>query len=46
MVGMVPNALSAGILEMLEGVCKEKNMNYEEWFEGLKHNNQVHVEVY
>ena len=35
-----------GILAMLEGVCKAKDMDYKEWFEGLKHKNQVHVEVY
>ena len=28
--GMMP-----GILSMLEGVCKEKGINYEEWLEGL-----------
>ena len=35
-----------GILEMLEGVCKEKGIKYEEWLEGLKKNGQWHVEVY
>jgi hypothetical protein len=30
--GMMP-----GILDMLEGVCKEKGLNFEEWLEGLKH---------
>ena len=39
--GMMP-----GILEMLEGVCKEKGIKYEEWLEGLKKNGQWHVEVY
>ena len=39
--GMMP-----GILEMLEGVCKEKGINYEEWLEGLKEKGQWHVEVY
>ncbi len=39
--GMMP-----GILEMLEGVCKEKGINYEEWIENLKHKGQWHVEVY
>lgn len=33
--GMMP-----GILEMLEGVCKEKGLNYEEWIEKLKHTGQ------
>jgi len=39
--GMMP-----GILEMLEGVCKEKGLNYEEFIESLKHKGQWHVEVY
>jgi ferredoxin--NADP+ reductase len=39
--GMMP-----GILSMLEGVCKEKGIDYEEWLEGLKHKGQWHVEVY
>ena len=39
--GMMP-----GILSMLEGVCKEKGINYEEWLEGLKEKGQWHVEVY
>ena len=39
--GMMP-----GILSMLEGVCKEKKIDYEEWLEGLKKNGQWHVEVY
>lgn len=38
--GMMP-----GILEMLEGVCKEKGINYEEWLERLKHSGQWHVEA-
>ena len=29
-----------GILEMLENVCKEKGLNYEEFIEGLKHKGQ------
>lgn len=39
--GMMP-----GIQEMLERVAKEKGINYEEFVEKLKHNNQWHVEVY
>lgn len=39
--GMMP-----GIQEMLERVAKSKGLVYEEWIEGLKHNNQWHVEVY
>jgi ferredoxin--NADP+ reductase len=39
--GMMP-----GILEMLERVAKSKGLDYAEWFEALKHKNQVHVEVY
>lgn len=39
--GMMP-----GINEMLERVCKEKGLNYEEFTEGLKHENRWHVEVY
>eukprot|EP00887_Chlorella_sp_A99_P001025 scaffold14.g1025.t1 len=39
--GMMP-----GILEMLERVAASKGINYNEWFEGLKHKGQVHVEVY
>lgn len=31
---------------MLERVAKEKGINYEEFIEKLKHNNQWHVEVY
>ncbi|KAI8465221.1 MAG: ferredoxin-NADP reductase [Monoraphidium minutum] len=39
--GMMP-----GITSMLERVAKEKGINYEEFTEKLKHNNQWHVEVY
>jgi ferredoxin--NADP+ reductase len=39
--GMMP-----GINEMLERVCKEKSINYEEFVETLKHENRWHVEVY
>lgn len=39
--GMMP-----GILEMLERVATEKGLNWSEFYEGLKHNNQIHVEVY
>ena len=39
--GMMP-----GILSMLEGVCKEKGIDYEHWLEGLKEKGQWHVEVY
>ena len=39
--GMMP-----GILEMLERVATEKGLDWNEFYEGLKHNNQVHVEVY
>lgn len=28
--------MMSGILFMLEGVCKEKGISYEEWFEGFK----------
>lgn len=35
-----------GIQDMLERVAKSKSINYEEWVERLKHNNQWHVEVY
>lgn len=38
--GMMP-----GILEMLERVAKSKGLNFEEFVEKLKHNNQWHVEV-
>lgn len=34
--GMMP-----GILEMLQRVATGKGINYEEWFEGLKHKGQV-----
>ena len=37
--GMMP-----GILEMLEKVCKEKGINYEEWLEKLKHEGRMHIE--
>jgi ferredoxin--NADP+ reductase len=39
--GMMP-----GITEMLEKVCKSKDLNYEEFITGLKKNGQWHVEVY
>jgi len=39
--GMMP-----GINSMLERVCNEKGLNYEEFFSKLKENNQYHVEVY
>ena len=39
--GMMP-----GILEMLERVAGEKGLVWEEYYEGLKHKNQIHVEVY
>jgi ferredoxin--NADP+ reductase len=39
--GMMP-----GIQDMLERVAKEKGINFEEFVEKLKHNNQWHVEVY
>jgi len=39
--GMMP-----GINEMLERVCKEKGIKYEEFVENLKHENRWHVEVY
>jgi len=39
--GMMP-----GISEMLEGVCKAKGIDYDEWFKGLKAKKQWHVEVY
>jgi NAD(P)H-flavin reductase len=38
--GMMP-----GITEMIERVCKEKNMDYEKFVETLKHENRWHVEV-
>jgi ferredoxin--NADP+ reductase len=39
--GMMP-----GIQDMLERVCVERKINYEEWLEKLKHADQWHVEVY
>jgi ferredoxin--NADP+ reductase len=39
--GMMP-----GILEMLERVAGEKGLKWEEFYEGLKHKGQFHVEVY
>lgn len=39
--GMMP-----GIQEMLERVCKEKGLDYAEWFQKLKRDNRFHVEVY
>lgn len=39
--GMMP-----GILEMLERVATEKGLVWSEFYEGLKHNNQIRVEVY
>eukprot|EP00877_Chromochloris_zofingiensis_P012250 jgi/Chrzof1/7279/Cz02g17180.t1_FNR[v5.2] len=39
--GMMP-----GIQDMLARVAAEKGLNFEEWVEKLKHNNQWHVEVY
>lgn len=39
--GMMP-----GIYEMLENVCKEKGIDYEEWIDGLKKEGRWHVEVY
>jgi len=39
--GMMP-----GINDMLQNVCKEKGISYEEFVEKLKHSNQWHVEVY
>jgi ferredoxin--NADP+ reductase len=39
--GMMP-----GVLTMLEGVCKSKGIDYEEWIKGLKQKGQWHVEVY
>jgi len=39
--GMMP-----GIQDMLERVATEKGINFEEFVEKLKHNNQWHVEVY
>jgi ferredoxin--NADP+ reductase len=39
--GMMP-----GIQDMLKGVCKEKDIDYDGWLKGLKKNKQWHVEVY
>ena len=39
--GMMP-----GITEMLEGVCKEKGISWEEKLKEWKANGQWHVEVY
>jgi len=39
--GMMP-----GINDMLENVCKEKGIDYAEWFAALKKAKQWHVEVY
>lgn len=39
--GMMP-----GIQQMLEKVCKEKKLDYGQWFEGLKREERFHVEVY
>jgi ferredoxin--NADP+ reductase len=39
--GMMP-----GIQDMLEAVCKSKNISFEEYLEKLKSNGQWHVEVY
>ena len=39
--GMMP-----GIQGMLEEVCNNKGLSYEEWLKGLKKNGQWHVEVY
>jgi ferredoxin--NADP+ reductase len=39
--GMMP-----GITEMLEGVCKEKRISWEEKLKEWKANGQWHVEVY
>jgi ferredoxin--NADP+ reductase len=39
--GMMP-----GIQEMLQRVATSKGINFEEFVEKLKHNNQWHVEVY
>lgn len=38
--GMMP-----GILDMLQRVCKDKGLNFDEFVEGLKHKNQWHVSV-
>jgi len=39
--GMMP-----GIQDMLAGVCKAKDLDYDEYIKGLKKNKQWHVEVY
>lgn len=39
--GMMP-----GIQEMLERVCKEKGLDYGQWFQKLKSQERFHVEVY
>jgi ferredoxin--NADP+ reductase len=39
--GMMP-----GIQDMLEKVCKQKSIDYSQWFEGLKREERFHVEVY
>jgi len=39
--GMMP-----GIQDMLKGVAKSKDIDYDEWIKGLKKNKQWHVEVY
>lgn len=39
--GMMP-----GIEDMLKNVCAEKGLEYSAWIEGLKKNEQWHVEVY
>lgn len=36
----------AGIQDMLSRVCKQKKINEEEFFGGLKKKGQWHVEVY
>jgi ferredoxin--NADP+ reductase len=39
--GMMP-----GIQEMLQTVCTQKGVEYDEWLKGLKAKKQWHVEVY
>jgi ferredoxin--NADP+ reductase len=39
--GMMP-----GIQNMLEKVCKAKQLDYGQWFKGLKREDRFHVEVY
>merc|ERR1712023_504543 len=39
--GMMP-----GIQDMLEKVCKEKKLDYGQWFKNLKREERFHVEVY